>query len=202
MIDLRQDECARHRPALIDFVDRHERSAATRAALAHLERCRPCEDDLAGIVRTIAGLRRLAESLPAVEPSPATWPTLRARLVARPEPRPAHWRYPIGGAVAAAVVALLVIPSLGGVAVRPPVGVDETPVSAAVDRHYETSGGPLTAGMVNAIAGQDVSIRARLRSAVFHIGPASVDRDEPSRTSTSLAASTDGAGMPVAITRS
>jgi hypothetical protein len=201
MTGFRHDECARHRPALIDFFDRQDRTATTRAALAHLERCRQCEDDLAGIIRTIASLRRLAESVPAIEPGPATWPTLRARL-ARPEPQPAHWRHPIGGAVAAAVVALLVIPSLGGVAVRPPTGVQETPISVAVDRHYETSGGPLTAGIVNAIAGQDVSIRARLRSAVSHIGPASVDRDEPSRTSTSLAASTDGAGMPVAITRS
>lgn len=202
MIDLRQDACARHRPALIDFVDRHEWSAATQAALAHLERCRRCEDDLAGIARTIAGLRRLAESVPALEPGPATWPTLRARL-ARPEPRHALWRMPIGGAVAAAVVALLVVPSLGGALVRTPAGVDETPVSAAiVDRHYDTSGGLLTAGMVNAIAGHDVSIRARLRSAVFHIGPASVDRDEPSRTSTNLAVSPDGAAMPVAITRS
>jgi hypothetical protein len=53
--------------------------------------------------------------------------------------------------------------------------------------------------MVNAIAGQDVSQRARLRSALFHIVPSSVDRDEPSRTSRNLAGSADDGGMPVAI---
>jgi hypothetical protein len=201
MTGYRRGECVQHRAALIDFADRRERTTGTPAALAHLERCRACEDELAGILRTIASLRRLADSVAALEPGPEAWPALRER-VTRPQPRPAHWRYPVGGAVAAAFVALLVLPSLGGIAVRPPAGVDATLGSAFVDRHYESSAGPLTAGMVNAIAGQDVSKRARQRSAVFHIGPASVDRDEPSRASTSLAASTDGVGMPVAITRS
>jgi hypothetical protein len=56
--------------------------------------------------------------------------------------------------------------------------------------------------MVNAIAGLDVSKQARLRSAALHIGPSSVDRDEPNRVSTTRVGSSDGAGMPVAIARS
>jgi hypothetical protein len=103
--------------------------------------------------------------------------------------------------MAAIVVALFVFPSIGGV-VPPPAGFDEPTSGTLVDdRHYESPAGALTAEMINAIAGHDISIRARLRSAIFRIAPSSVDRDEPSRATTFLGSS-DGAAMPMTIARS
>ena len=106
--------------------------------------------------------------------------------------------------MAMAVVALFVMPSIGGGPTVKPVeprrGSRPSPVVEY--RYYKSPAGSLTAEMVNAIAGQDVSKRARLRSAIFHIAPSSVDRDERSLTSSRLAAPGDGAGMPVAIARS
>jgi hypothetical protein len=198
MIGRARGDCLVHQAALLDFADRRERTAGTAAALAHLERCRRCEDDQAGIVRTIAGLRRLADSVALAEPGREAWPMLRAR-VTRPEPPRSRWRYPAGGLVAAAMVALFVLPSVGGVPVVPSTIPAEPQGLIVVDRRYESPPGALTADMVNAIAGQDVSQRARLRSALFHIAPSSVDRDEPSRTSRNLAGSADDGGMPVAI---
>jgi hypothetical protein len=202
MIVRTRSACSAHQAALIDFADRRERTAGTLAALAHLERCRRCEDELAGYVRTISGLHRLADSVATIEPGVETWPRLRER-VSRREARSRGWPQPLGGLMAAAVVALLVLPSLGGGALPAPAGPDQAPGLTFVDdRHYESPAGALTADMVNAIAGLDVSKQARLRSAAFHIGPSSVDRDEPSRGSTGRVGSSDGTGMPVAIARS
>jgi hypothetical protein len=194
--------CATHQAALLDFAERLERTEGTTAALAHLERCRRCEDELAGIVRTIAGLRRLADIVSRVEPGHETWPMLRERVTRR---EPSVWRghQSLGGLMAMAVVALFVLPSIGGgPAVQPTSPVEAPGESVVQDRYYESPAGSLTAEMVNAIAGQDVSKRARLRSAIFHMAPSSVDRDERSLTSSPRAGSTDGAGMPVAISRS
>jgi hypothetical protein len=105
--------------------------------------------------------------------------------------------------MAMAVVALFVMPSIGGAPVVRLASPVEAPAQSVVEyRYYESPAGSLTAEMVNAIAGQDVSKRARLRSTIFHTAPSSVDRDEPSLTSSRLIAPGDGAGMPVAITRS
>jgi len=202
MIGRSLDACATHQAALLDFAERLERTPSTPAALAHLERCRRCEDELAGIIRTLAGLRRLADAVGRVEPGHETWPLLRERVTRR---EPSAWRghQSLGGFMAMAVVALFVIPSLGGGPTVRPASPVEAPAQSGVEyRYYESPAGSLTAEMVNAIAGQDVSKRARLRSAIFHIAPSSVDRDERSLTSSPLAAPGDGAGMPVAIARS
>ena len=196
------DACATHQAALLEFAERLERTPGTAAALAHLERCRRCEDELAGIVRTLAGLRRLADAVATVEPGQETWPRLRERVTRR---EPTAWRghQSLGGLMAMAVVALFVMPSIGGAPVVRLASPVEAPAQSVVEyRYYESPAGSLTAEMVNAIAGQDVSKRARLRSTIFHTAPSSVDRDEPSLTSGRLAAPGDGAGMPVAITRS
>ena len=202
MIGRSLDACAGHQAALLDFAERLERTPGTAAALAHLERCRRCEDELAGIIRTLAGLRRLADAVARVEPGHETWPLLRERVTRR---EPSTWRghQSLGGLMAVAVVALFVIPSLGGGPTVRPASPVEAPAQAVVEyRYYESPAGSLTAEMVNAIAGQDVSKRARMRSAIFHIAPSSVDRDERSLTSSPLIAPGDGAGMPVAISRS
>lgn len=101
--------CADHRSVLLDFVDRRERSAATPAALAHLDRCRACEQELAGAALTIAALRRLHATLADAEPEPDAWLRLRRR-VTRPVD-PWRWRATLGGlATSAMLVAVLVMP--------------------------------------------------------------------------------------------
>jgi hypothetical protein len=136
MIGRIRGTCAVHQAALIDFADRRERTAATSPALAHLEWCRSCEDELAAIVRTIAGLRRLADSVSGAEPGREAWPMLRDR-VTRPEPPPWRWRYPLGGLIATAAVALLVMPSIGSSPVRPPTVLDEPAGYRSVDGPLE-----------------------------------------------------------------
>lgn len=198
MIGRPRGDCLAHQAALLDFADRRERTAATAAALAHLERCRRCEDDQAGIVRTIAGLRRLADSVALAEPGSEAWPMLRAR-VSRPEPARTRWRYPAGGLVAAAMVALFVLPSVGGGPVVPSTIPAEPQGLIVIDRRYESPPGALTADMVNAIAGQDVSKLARLRSAIRRTAPSSVDLYEAELEVDHLPRPSDGGGMPIAI---
>jgi hypothetical protein len=55
--------CDRHWPALVDFVDRGERSARTPAALAHLDRCARCREDLEATALAIHALRRLGDEV-------------------------------------------------------------------------------------------------------------------------------------------
>jgi hypothetical protein len=102
--------CARHRSALLDFVDRGEIAPGTSAALVHLERCNRCTDELESTVLAITAVRRLGDDLAAVEPSPDAWPRLRARL---DRWRPARWAImsPTAGVVmSVALVAVLVAP--------------------------------------------------------------------------------------------
>jgi anti-sigma factor RsiW len=102
--------CARHRSALLDFVDRGEIAPGTAGALAHLERCNRCTDELESTVLAITALRRLGDDLAAAEPSPDAWPRLRARL---DRWRPARWAImsPTAGVVmSVALVAVLVAP--------------------------------------------------------------------------------------------
>jgi anti-sigma factor RsiW len=81
MITRMPRSCVVHRAALLDFVDGQPRTAESAAALSHLERCRACEEELAGIVRTVAALRRLGESVDGAEPSAEVWARVRARAV-------------------------------------------------------------------------------------------------------------------------
>ncbi|MDQ6795658.1 MAG: hypothetical protein M3067_12735 [Chloroflexota bacterium] len=134
--------CARFQAALIEFAERPVRAAGTAAALAHLERCRACEDELAGIMRTIAGLRSLARSLNGVEPGPESWPILRAR-VSHPEPSPWRWSYSLGGVIATAAIALLVLPWIGSSPVRPPTGLETPAGPGTIDRREDVASTPL-----------------------------------------------------------
>ena len=129
MIDL-AGPCARHRAALLDFVDRGEIAPGTAKALAHLDRCRRCTDELESTVLTITALRRLGDDLARAEPSPDAWPRLRARLDAW---RPARWSVmsPSAGLVmSVALVAVLVAPLRVGSAA--PTAVPQTLPSAAL----------------------------------------------------------------------
>ena len=109
MIEFR-GACARHRAALLDFVDHGEIVAGTAPALAHLERCERCTDELESTVLAITALRRFGDELARAEPSPEAWPRLRARIETL---RPARWAImsPSAGMVMSiALVAVLVAP--------------------------------------------------------------------------------------------
>jgi hypothetical protein len=107
--------CARHRSALLDFVDRGEIVPGTAQALAHLDRCNRCTDDLESTVLTITALRRLGDDIARSEPSPDAWPRLRARLDGW---RPKRWAVmspSVGMVMSVAIVAVLVAPlGVGG----------------------------------------------------------------------------------------
>ena len=65
--------CRRHRPVLVDFVDRRERGPRTPAALEHLARCERCEEEMADYALTIVALRRAGREIAAF-PVPAGIP--------------------------------------------------------------------------------------------------------------------------------
>jgi anti-sigma factor RsiW len=187
MITRMPRSCVVHRAALLDFVDGQPRTGDMSAALAHLERCRSCEDELAGIVRTVAALRRLGRAVAAAEPSPDAWPLLRGRIT-QPRDTGWRWRFSLGGVMmSTAAVALLTLASLRSGPLPVQQVFDDRHVAPVPERRYDAGAGRLTPGIVNAIAGLDVSARARLRSTEVHVAPSSVDRDERDRAAARVA---------------
>lgn len=139
MIDLTR-ACSRHRPVLIDFVDRGEVRPETGAALAHLDRCTRCTEIVEGTMLTITALRRMGDEAAAAEPPADAWPRLRIRIQGWRR-RPAVMSPLAGVAMSFAIVAVLVLPiRLGGTGfVDPTVGATfgtDTSVSPA-ERHTE-----------------------------------------------------------------
>jgi hypothetical protein len=108
VIDLNRT-CSRHRPILMDFIDRGEIHPATGAALAHLDRCARCTEVIEGTVLTITALRRLGADAARVEPPEDAWPRLRARI-RQWHRRPAMMSPIAGIAMSFALVAVLVLP--------------------------------------------------------------------------------------------
>jgi anti-sigma factor RsiW len=132
--------CSRHRPVLIDFVDRGEVGPATGRALAHLDRCPRCTEAIEATVLTITALHRMGDDLRAVEPDPDAWPRLRARIT--------RWRRPAamsplaGVAMSMAIVAVLVLPfRLGGAAGLEgrAIGPSAQPVVNSADQQVEAA---------------------------------------------------------------
>jgi hypothetical protein len=120
--------CARHRAALLDFVDHGEIAPGTAPALAHLERCARCTDELESTILAITALRRYGDALALAEPSPDAWPRLRARLETL---RPRRWAImsPSAGMVMSiALVAVLVAPLRFGASAPSPNPTHETAV--------------------------------------------------------------------------
>jgi hypothetical protein len=102
--------CGRHRPALLDFVDRAEIGPGTDAALAHLDLCARCTTHLEKIVQTITALHRIGDEAGHVEPADDAWPRLRDRLTRW---RPGRWKVmsPIAGtAMSLALLVVLLVP--------------------------------------------------------------------------------------------
>lgn len=134
MIDLNR-ACSRHRPVLIDFIDRGEVQPATGAALAHLDRCARCTEVVEGTVLTITALRRIGDDAARVEPPEDAWPRLRDRI-RQWQRRPALMSPVAGVAMSFALVAVLVLPIrfAGGALVDPTIAAtfsSDTSVSPA-----------------------------------------------------------------------
>jgi hypothetical protein len=108
----RASPCTRHRPALLDLVDRGERGAGTDAALDHLAVCPTCERELTETAKAIWALRRVGSEVRAM-PVPSVPSDAIARL-ATPDRTAWDWRFQLGGLIAsAAIVAVLVAPRVG-----------------------------------------------------------------------------------------
>jgi hypothetical protein len=108
MIDLGRG-CARHRPVLIDFVDRGDVRAETGAALAHLDRCARCTEIIESTMLTITALRRMGEEAAGAEPEADAWPRLQIRIQSWPRRRVTM--SPLAGlAMSFAIVAVLMVP--------------------------------------------------------------------------------------------
>ncbi|MFL5750277.1 MAG: hypothetical protein ACJ76W_06345 [Chloroflexota bacterium] len=136
MIDLRGGSaCGRHRAALLDFVDRGEIVPSTGQALAHLERCGRCTNELESTVLTMTALRRYGDELARLEPSPDAWPRLRARLEGL---RPTRWAImspSTGMVMSIALVAVLVAPLRVGTFSDSPSAADESGSQRDVTLH-------------------------------------------------------------------
>ncbi len=104
--------CDRHRPALLDFVDRGERGPDAAAAFDHLSTCDLCERELTEIALAIVALRRVRDEAQAV-PVPVVSGERVARLMAR-RADPWRWRLQLGSLLAsAAIAAIVVAPRVG-----------------------------------------------------------------------------------------
>jgi hypothetical protein len=132
--------CSRHRPVLIDFVDRGEVRAETGAALAHLDQCDRCTEVIETTMLTITALKRMGDEAATLEPAADAWPRLRVRIQRWPR-RPAIMSPLAGVAMSFAIVAVLVLPvKLGGTLIGPvaTAPVDRSATSA-VDRQVEAA---------------------------------------------------------------
>lgn len=122
--------CATHRRALVAFVDRGELTPDTAPALAHLDRCGRCTDELETTVQAIIALRRLGEEASRVEPSPDAWPRLLARLERWRPPRLSILSPAAGAALSVVLVIALVAPArFGG-----PAPVESAPTITPAER--------------------------------------------------------------------
>lgn len=191
MIDLNRS-CARHRPPLVDFVDRGEVRPDTAAALAHLDRCTRCTEAIEATMLTITALRRLGDDAAAVEPATDAWPRLRVRIERWPR-RPAVMSPLAGIAMSFAIVAVLVLPVRMGSTLIGPVATPPVTSGATVnvvDRRIEAAyiaavrqGSPTPAASLQAAAGS-VSSYPRIypdniRPTRKEVGPAEPTRRPP-----------------------
>jgi hypothetical protein len=128
--------CSRHRPVLVDFVDRGEVRPETAAALDHLDRCASCMEVVESTMLTITALRRIADDAADAEPREDSWARLRLRIEGR-RARPAVMSPVAGIAMSFAIVAILILPiRLSGAGVVDPTiaATFSTETSTSVSR--------------------------------------------------------------------
>ena len=102
-------ECQRHRPALVDFVDRGAVGPETARALRHLDHCARCTEAIESTILAITAVRRYADHVADVDPPVDSWPRLRERIVGLR--RRSALSSPITGiAMSLAIVAVLAMP--------------------------------------------------------------------------------------------
>ena len=186
-----RSSCAANRAALLDFVDRRGKGPGTDTALAHLDRCRRCEEELAEIALTIAALRRLQAELRTLEPPREAWVRVQARVGRQPAATIWRWRLTLGGSMLGTVFVVILTlplafgrlsapgaPLLGEAALAPFGG---SPAEGApVMRVYDPPARSLTAELVTILAGNDRINRPRGVRALT-ILPAATDRAELER---------------------
>jgi hypothetical protein len=139
VIDLSRG-CSRHRPLLIDFVDRGEVRPETAAALAHLDQCDRCTEIIENTMLTITALKRMGDEAATAEPAADAWPRLRVRIQTWPR-RPAVMSPLAGVAMSFAIVAVLVLPVRLGSTLIGPVATpaSERDATSVVDRQVEAA---------------------------------------------------------------
>jgi hypothetical protein len=104
-------DCARHRAALLEFVDRRDIGEAATAALEHLDRCAACRWEVEATAMAVMALRRLHDEAAELEPAPDAWGRLRTRVT---RPREAVWRWRaslVGLALGTGLVATILAPT-------------------------------------------------------------------------------------------
>ncbi len=182
--------CRKHQYALLDFVDRRAVQAATADALAHLDRCRDCEEQLSNVALAIAALRRLRLEVNAVEPAADGWERLRARIRTR-HVDPWQWRLKLGGlATSSMLVAALIAPmaigrpSIAEIAPAPPG--PEGRAAARVEARYLAT---IRAGSRDSIA--------KIAPSVGSLPVYYPDQSRPGRKEVAAAPSTGRAPTPI-----
>jgi Putative zinc-finger len=123
--------CRVHRDVLLDFADGRVGAGEAAAAIAHLDGCRDCEEELSRVMLAIVGLRRIREEVAAAQPSADGWPNLRARIERRPR---RSWL--IGSPLPGIALALSIVAAVAGptTLVRSPLpGSDPAPSHVVPD---------------------------------------------------------------------
>lgn len=103
--------CREHRDGLAILADPDRLGDPPESLLAHVDVCPRCRAEAESAIRTVYGLRRIAEESGRVTPAAGSWERLRARLERPSEPR-WRWRSSALSLVAgSALVGLLLAPA-------------------------------------------------------------------------------------------
>lgn len=128
--------CRRHREALLEFVERRPTTRSPEAALAHLDACPRCREELSETLLAITALRRMAAEARRARPPEDVWTRIRVRI---DRPRAPAWvaRVSMGSLiVASAVAALLLAPATWSV---PGATLQEAGTDPAAMQHQTRS---------------------------------------------------------------
>jgi hypothetical protein len=100
--------CREHRDGLAVLADPDRLGDPPEELLVHVGACPRCRAEAEAAIRTVHGLRRIAEEAARVSPASSSWGQLRARLERPAEPR-WRWRSSVLGLVAGSALAGLLL---------------------------------------------------------------------------------------------